>query len=406
MDPELKPNWHPGSDTNSDGTGVCVVGLGRIGLPTAAAFVEAGWDVFGVDRDTSVLESIKSGRLPYDEPDLQGEVLARLALHGSVEEVEADVWVVCVGTNRSGTIDASGVRAVTAEIVMQGAQTILIESTVPPGTCASLAAAHGVQFAHCPERAAPGSVLEDIATTSRLIGGVDEASTAAAHAIYSTISDAPLIRCTATEAELSKLAENASREVQIAFANELAEKARELGLDPFDVVELANSHPRVGILRPGLGVGGDCLPMATDYFASDDASSVAAAGRRLHDELPGRLAQRLLALEPRPTKVAVLGTTYKPDVRYDHDPFAEQPVGALLASLREAGLDVRAWDPSMDASLEDALRGVELVVFGCAHGAFADLEPADLKALVATPRLVDPVGAVDAARWRGAGWTT
>lgn len=384
---------------------LAVVGLGRVGLPTACAFAQAGWDVFGVDRDPDLLEAIRSGDVGFREPLLDTEPFTRLTLHRDVTAVTADVWIVCVGTTVCDVLDAAGVIDVVEAIASRGASMIVIESTVPPGTCVSLAASvpDGVHVAHCPERAAPGSVFADLAATPRLIGGVDPVATGAAYSLYASLTDAPLVRCTATQAELSKLAENASREVAVAFANELASIARGLDVDPADVIALANTHPRVDILRPGLGVGGDCLPMATGYFAAE-GGALAAAAREAHRALPRRWADELLALEPRPGRIAVLGTTYKPDVRYRHDPYEERPVGPLLAALSSAGVDVRPWDPSLSGTARDAVVGVDLVVFGCAHRVFGELDPETLGGRVQQRRYADPVGAVDRARWEEAGW--
>ena len=180
-------------------------------------------------------------------------------------EPDPDVWVVCVGTTLE---DDSAVEEAVAQIARRGTQgVVLIESTVVPGTCRRLAETYDLEVAHCPERARPGEVLSDIKTTKRLIGGVTPQASARALAFYVTITQTEMRVCTAEESELAKIAENTEREVRIAFANELADVAESYGLDPQRIIELANTHPRTEILRPGIGVGGHCLPMATSFFA-------------------------------------------------------------------------------------------------------------------------------------------
>lgn len=323
----------------------------------------AGHDVVGVERDDALRARIAAADLPYTEPGLDPR---GLPLAATVGEVDAQVWVVAVGTTRSGRLESGAVDEVVAGICARGLPALLIiESTVPPGTSRRLAQQHRVGVAHCPERARPGEVFEDFARIPRLCGGVDAAATEAARAFYATLTDAPLITCTAEEAELAKLAENAAREVQIAFANELADAAQSLGLEPGRVIELANTHPRAEILRPGVGVGGHCLPMATRWFA-ERADGVTAAARRLHERRPAEVARRIAAgLEPG-ARIAVLGRTYRPDTAYAPLPDGSDPYGspavALVAELRAMGFDVIQWDPAdPTGSREEAVAGAARV---------------------------------------------
>lgn len=350
---------------------VAVVGLGRIGLPMAAHCAVCGHEVVAVDRDPNVRACIEFADLAYEEPGLEA-VLGRLQVVSEVDEADAAVWIVAVGTNWRGRLSAKPVEDVVARIAQRGAQLVIIESTVEPGTCARLAERYDLAIAHCPERARPGQVFKDIATIPRLIGGVDEAATVAALDFYDTLTDAPLRACTAAEAELAKLAENAEREVRIAFANELADVANMLDLDPARVIELANSHPRAAILQPGVGVGGLCLPMATGWFAQR-STGVCAAARALHERRPAEIAERITANLAPGAKVCILGRTYRPNTRYhqpgdDSDPY-NSPAVALIAALRNLGFEVTSWDPSdEDGTREEAMAGADLVYVAVRHG--------------------------------------
>lgn len=348
---------------------VAVVGLGRIGLPTAVLCALRGHDVVGVDRDDDVRNCIAWRDLPYDEPGLESE-LGRIDVVPTIEDTDAEVWIVAAGTTHEGALDATGVHAIVRAIAARPAcELVIIESTVPPGTCAAIAVA-GLPVAHCPERARPGQVFEDIATIPRLCGGIDEATTRRAVAFYQTLTDAPIIACRAIEAELSKLAENAEREVRIAFANEVADVAVSFEVDPQRLIELANSHPRTDMLQPGIGVGGHCLPMATRWFATR-SDGVAARARAMHDRRPAEIAARITKnLAPR-AHICVLGRTYRPDTRYhqraDGLDIYGSPAVALIAELERLGFEVTSWDPSDDEDRATAEAGADLVFVAVPH---------------------------------------
>ncbi len=346
---------------------VAVVGLGRIGLPTAVLCGRRGHDVVGVDCDPNVLAAIAARAMPYEEPGLE---LDGFAVVPAIEDIEAEVWVVAVGTASAVGFDIRAVEDVVARIARRGAQLVVVESTVPPGTCGELAERHALRIAHCPERARPGQVFDDIATMPRLVGGVDAASTRAAIDFYTTLTDAPLLACTATESELAKLAENAEREVRIAFANELADAALAAGVDAARVIELANSHPRTSILRPGVGVGGQCLPLATGWFARR-ADGVTAAARALHTRRPAELARRLTSGLKPGARICVLGRTYRPDTRYQQPSAGtdryRSPAIELIAELRKLGFEVCSWDPSDGTSRARAEEGADLVIVATPH---------------------------------------
>ncbi|MDP9467464.1 MAG: nucleotide sugar dehydrogenase, partial [Chloroflexota bacterium] len=256
---------------------VCVVGLGYIGLPTAAMLAGAGYRVVGVDVNERILETVNAGGVHIVEPGLAD--LVRVAVHsGSLtakaEPVAADIFLICVPTPFTGeagvrTPDISHVRAALhsiAKVVVPG-NLIVIESTCPVGTTASLRdelAAAGVptdriHLAYCPERVIPGRILNELASNDRIVGGVDDLSSTAAEAFYRGFVTGSVFTTNSATAEMVKLVENSYRDVNIAFANEVSILCDHLEIDPWEVIGLANRHPRVDILQPGPGVGGHCI---------------------------------------------------------------------------------------------------------------------------------------------------
>lgn len=353
---------------------VGVVGLGRIGLPLACLLRDRGVDVVGVDASEQVRARLAAGALDYHEPNLHPEDGAALLPHvaSHIGEVEADTWVIAIGTTVAGELADGAVESVVRELAARPqTRLILIESTISPAAAARLATLPTL-VAVCPERARPGQVRADLAAVPRLIGGATAEATTAAVAFYAALTDAPLHACTAVEAALAKLAENAEREVRIAFANELADVAAAHGVDVERVIALANSHPRTAILRPGIGVGGHCLPMATRWFARANAGGVTGAARAMHDTRPRAIAQRITEHLAPGARVCVIGRTYRPNTAYQllptgEDPYAS-PAVALIAALRELGFEVTSWDPADEVgSREEAERGAQLVYIAVPH---------------------------------------
>jgi UDP-N-acetyl-D-mannosaminuronic acid dehydrogenase len=195
-------------------------------------------------------------------------------------------------------------------------------------------------------------------------------------AFWGTLTQAELLPCTAAEAALAKLAENAEREIRIAFANELADAASAASVDPNRATELANSHPRTALLRHGVGVGGTCLPMAPRWFAMR-GDGVAAAARALHERRPRTIAARLATNLPTGAKICVLGRTYRPNVAYEEaiDDY-DSPALVLIAALRQHGFEVSSWDPSdTTGTRAEAEAGAEVVLIAVPHAEFSDSTP-------------------------------
>jgi UDP-N-acetyl-D-mannosaminuronic acid dehydrogenase len=394
---------------------VCVLGLGYVGLPTAAVLATVGRRVAGVDLRRDILDTINAGRIHIVEPELDALVRAAVAvgtLRAVAEPVPASTFLICVPTpiTPDHQPDLRHVEAAARAIVpaLRPGCLVVLESTVPPGTLRDLVApiiassglvpGHDVFLAHAPERVLPGAVLREVVENERIVGGLTEACTLRCAAFYESFVRATVHRSGAEVAELSKLAENAFRDVNIAFANELANVCARLGLDVWEVIRLANRHPRVQILRPGPGVGGHCIAVDPWFIAAaapEDTPLIQAA-RRVNDARPERvLAQvRQLAARLRRPKVACLGLAYKPDI----DDLRESPALHIAQALAaDPTLELVLVEPHLKRSpiadaplvgLDQALATADILVILVAHRQFRHLRPDQLLHLM----VVDPVG--------------
>lgn len=329
---------------------VSVVGLGYIGLPTAASLATGGLTVVGVDTNPGIVEQVNRGVAPFDEPDLavalNGAVaMGRLSAEGSV--AAADAFIIAVPTpftaDRQPDLSFVLAAAKSLSAVLQGGEIIVLESTVPPGTTRRVSELIGarrpdlrlpheatggapaepdprplVHVAHCPERVLPGRIMIEIATNDRVIGGLTPACSERAAQLYRTFCRGELLITDATSAEMAKLAENAYRDVNIAFANELAVICDRLGLDVWEIRRMANRHPRVDILQPGTGVGGHCIAVDPWFIidAVPDLARLIRTARAVNDARPGQIADQIVAaaLPFCPPRIACLGLSFKPNV--------------------------------------------------------------------------------------------
>jgi len=404
-----------------------VIGLGYIGLPTAAVFADAGFSVTGVDVKEDAVTAINDGRAHIFEPGLDQlvkEVVTDGTLIASTEAQPADSFVIAVPTPFKGDHepDLSYVRAASEQIapLLEPGNLIVLESTSPIGTTEKVAnwihalrpdlrmPADGepgdIALAYCPERVLPGKILFEIRNNDRLLGGLSEHCANAAAALYGEVVSGQCFTTTSRTAELAKLAENAFRDVNIAFANELSVIADDHDIDVWELIELANLHPRVNILKPGPGVGGHCIavdPWFIVHSAPGKAQLVHQA-RLVNDAKPAWVADQILAAaaeQPAPV-IACLGLAYKPDI----DDLRQSPAIEVVKQLRAKtnaeilvvepnvhelpaslkGLDVRL------VSVESALDEASVVVPLVAHQEFFDLTDRRLSERA----VVDPIGLV------------
>ena len=421
---------------------VCVHGLGYIGLPTAAMLANHGHDVFGYDADESVRAELKDAETPFDEPGLR-EFFTRALDAGNLEIVDevvpADYHVICVPTpfdDDAKTADLSYIRAVgrTVAPVLREGDTVVLESTVPPGTtveelqplleASGLDAGEEFALAHSPETVLPGDIIAELQANTRVVGGIDDSSVESAVDLYESFVDGE-IRETRdpTVAEFVKLVQNTSRDVNIALANEIARLAYDYGIDSREAIELANDHPRVDILRPGPGVGGHCLPIDPWFLGADsDELDLISTARNVND---GMVEFVIELLEAELTafddaKVAVLGVAYKgnvsdtrmsPGLRLARTLTSQErtPLAADGGSgvCREIALqDPHVTDPTLDLTdLESATEDADAIVLATDHDEYEQLDPGQLRERMANTVVIDTKAILDSDEWRSAGFT-
>lgn len=363
---------------------VSVIGLGYIGLPTATLIANNGFQVYGMDPVVKVVETINQGKIHIVEPGLEELVKKAVSSGNLVADVcphEADVFILAVPTpfRDEKVPDLSYVEAAAREIApcLHEGNLVILESTSPVGTtekvrewildeCPELSG-KAMYFAHCPERVLPGKIVQELSANDRIIGGVDEASTKKTVEFYSHFVKGALLETDAKTAELSKLTENSFRDVNIAFANELSIICEKLGINVWELIRLANRHPRVNILQPGPGVGGHCIAV-DPWFIVDSAPSEARlirTARQVNDNKPHYVMAKVfdsikkIAEKTATPKIACLGLAFKPDI----DDLRESPslqITVELAATSKA--QVLAVEPNVQ-DLPKALQGMDNVVF-------------------------------------------
>ncbi|MBP2316403.1 UDP-N-acetyl-D-mannosamine dehydrogenase [Azospirillum soli] len=355
---ELSRNPSPGGDIET----IVVVGLGYVGLPVATVLSSCRKRVVGVDTNPAAVSAINAGRVHIVEPDLDMLVRASVStgtLRATDRVEEGDAFIVAVPTpfDSDKRPDLSHVHAAADSIapVLRRGNLVVLESTAPVGATERLSrwlAEHrpdlvfphqvtgdevaDIHIAHCPERVLPGKVLRELVETDRVIGGITPACAEAAKRLYGTFVKGEIFLTSAPVAELTKLAENAFRDVNIAFANEMALICETLGLNVWEVIRLANRHPRVNILHPGPGVGGHCIAI-DPWFIVDSAPQAARlirTARQINDERPTLIVERVKAIADRfkHPRIAALGLSYKADI----DDVRESPAVAIVQALADA----------------------------------------------------------------------
>ena len=396
---------------------VAVIGLGYIGLPTAAVLASFGWKVCGVDVSEKVVETVNAGGTHIEEKDLDRlvrEAIDSERLRASTEMPTANFYMIAVPTPLTDAKepDISYVESATRAIAPKLAPgaCVIVESTSPVGTTERVAriisemrpdltlpefgSSEGadIALAYCPERVLPGKTVRELVQNDRVIGGITPECAKRATALYTSFVEGDCLTTNARVAETVKLVENSFRDVNIAFANELSVLADEIGVDVRDVIKLANRHPRVNILQPGPGVGGHCIAVDPWFLVSSspDNARLIRTARETNDGKAHYTESRirgLLASAPD-AKVALLGLAFKPDI----DDFRESPALEIAENLAKTDgerlLVVEPFAEEMPAglagtgaqmaTLNDALEAAEIVVVLVDHTSFKHLLPADL----------------------------
>ena len=413
---------------------ICVLGLGYIGLPTASILATHGFEVLGVDVNPSVVETLAAGRLHIKEPGLATVVKAAVhseQLRVSTTPAEADAFIIAVPTplgkeEDEPSVDLTYVQKATQAIApfLKKGNLVILESTSPPGTTldvvgktlgeTGLVPGEDFYLCHCPERVLPGKILRELTQNDRIIGGINPESAELAQEMYKSFCGGDIFLTDCTTAELCKLVENSYRDVNIAFANELAAISRKFSVDVYDVIRFANKHPRVDILSPGPGVGGHCISVDPWFLVeyAKEESQIIRKAREINDERPRGVAGEILSLceEKGIEKVSVLGVTYKQDV----DDTRESPSTAVIANLKGAlgESNVRIHDPLVDSNayeypldtLFNCITDSELVVFLVQHKEFGLIDPNALGEIMKKRVVVDYMQSIDSGKWKDAGF--
>lgn len=386
---------------------VAVIGLGYIGLPTAAIIASRGLDVVGVDVSEHAVNTINQGKIHIVEPDLDMVVQAAVTtgkLKATLECEAADVFIIAVPTpfKEGHTPDLSYIHSACKAIapVIAKGNLVILESTSPVGATEQVAkwlhelrpdlsnplskgAESDLFIAHCPERVLPGRVLEELVSNDRIIGGISQACSEKALALYKTFVRGQCLLTSARTAEMAKLTENAFRDVNIAFANELSIICDKLKINVWELISLANRHPRVNILSPGPGVGGHCIAV-DPWFIVDSAPEEARlirTAREINDAKPEYVKQQVstAADEFKRPVIGCLGLAFKANI----DDLRESPALAITQDLAAQGIgEILAVEPNISAlpkgmsediqlvSLNDALERCNVIVVLVDHDEF------------------------------------
>ena len=382
---------------------VCVVGLGYIGLPTAALLASYGFDVIGVDLNAHAVETINKGRIHIIEPDLDAYVRSAVAagrLKAYLQPKPADIYIICVPTPfyLGETIPQPNidyVLAATSSIasLVKPDDLIILESTSPVGTTRKMAEVLSqagidmskVHVAYCPERVLPGKIMTELVENDRVVGGLTPESTNAVIAFYKTFVRGAVLETDAATAEMCKLTENSYRDVNIAFANELSLLCAKSGINVWQLIKLANRHPRVNILQPGTGVGGHCIAVDPWFIVSSDPDNarIIRTAREVNNYKTEWVINQIklaatyaAANRGRKPKVACLGLAFKPDI----DDLRESPAVHVASALQAEGYDVVAVEPNIKShdkfalvTLDEALQSADVVAVLVKHRQFVQL---------------------------------
>ena len=420
---------------------ICVIGLGYIGLPTASTLATHGVKVLGVDINSNIIESLRKGEIHIQEPGLR-DVVTQAIQSGnftfSTKPEEADVFYIAVPTpfhedehgeydgRQYKLADMGAVTSAATAIVpyLRKGNLVVLESTSPPRTTTDLLVPilersglkAGSDFFLCysPERVLPGQIMRELIENARVIGGITPESAKAGRAFYQIFVKGEIIETDATTAEMVKLMENATRDVNIAIANEFSRLAERFGVDVWEAIRLANLHPRINILSPGPGVGGHCISVDPWFFveAAPELAQLIYQARQVNDAQPKfvveKVRQALGSLQGK--KIAALGLAYKPDV----DDLRESPATEVVHLLQEEGAQVKVWEPfkpdanmegiDMALSLDSTIQNADAILLLVRHTEFVRFKPNDIALKTKARIAIDTVNAWDTNEWQEAGF--
>ena len=359
---------------------VSVIGLGYIGLPTAALLASRGYTVNGTDVNPHVVDTINRGDIHIVEPDLDAYVKSAVEsykLKAHLEVQAADVYIICVPTpfhsdSKIPTPNINYVLAAAAAIsphIKEG-DIVILESTSPVGTTERIrdvldkkgVNTSAIFLAYCPERVLPGNIMAELVDNARVIGGINPESTRTVSSFYKSFVRGELLETKAETAEMCKLTENSFRDVNIAFANELSVICDRNGVDVWDLIKLANHHPRVNVLQPGTGVGGHCIAVDPWFIVSDDPENarLIRTAREVNDYKPEWVVKKIKSKADllKTKTIACLGLAFKPDI----GDLRESPAVKVVDELIKQGYEVYCVEPNIGDHSEYTLLDVNQAI--------------------------------------------
>ena len=408
---------------------ICVIGLGYIGLPTSAMFASAGHEVVGVDKNQRIVDALNRGEVIITENGLAefvAEVMKTGRLRATTSPESSDAFIISVPTpiKEDKTADMRFVESATRELaaVLKKGDLVILESTSPVGTVDSLMkpiledisglkAGEDFSLGHSPERVIPGHILYELVHNNRIAGGYDSRSAHRIAELYASFVKGEITETDARTAEMCKLSENTFRDINIAYANELAKICEKQGVNVWELIKLCNKHPRVNILQPGPGVGGHCIAVDPWFIVEKEPSlaTMIRDARLTNDSMPSYTTERAMEIlsGTDSPKVCVLGVTYKPDV----DDMRESPVLELIERLRDKGCSVIAHDPFVAgrredilADLSEAAKDADLLILGVNHSQYKQLDFTALAGIVRNKNFFDTRNFADASAAAAAGF--
>ncbi|MDE4085781.1 nucleotide sugar dehydrogenase [Planococcus maritimus] len=409
---------------------ICVVGLGYIGLPTAVMFANHGYEVHGVDVNQKAVDMLSDGQIHIEEPFLQdylNKALEKGTFSVSTKPAEADMFIIAVPSPiaEDKTANMDYIRAATESIVpfLKKGDLVVLESTVPPRTVldvmmpilvkSNLEIGTELFVSHSPERVIPGKVFEELVKNDRIIGGINEESSKRTQVYYESFVKGEFILTDATTAEMVKVMENTYRDVNIAFANEIAKISDNVGVDAWEAIRLANHHPRVNIHLPGPGVGGHCIAVDPWFLVEkeQELSKIIHLSRTTNDGMPQYTADKIddILKDVADAKVAVFGLAFKGNI----DDIRESPSMEVLEHLKAKNLRISSFDPHVKEnkapfqtqSYDEAVEGADLIVILTDHKAFKEYDPQTLGGTMRHKAIFDTKNAISRETYEQAGFT-
>lgn len=409
---------------------ICIVGLGYIGLPTAVMFANHGHQVHGVDVNERAVKMIQNKQLHIEEDGLQERLETAIgsgAMTADTKPKEADVFIIAVPSpiKADKTAEMEYVRQATRSVVpfLKKGNLVILESTVPPKTVENVMLPELVKsgleigtelfVSHSPERVIPGKVFKELVSNDRIIGGINQESARLTSELYRSFVEGEMHETDATTAELVKVMENTYRDVNIAFANELAMIAQGINVNVWEAIKLANFHPRVNIHTPGPGVGGHCIAVDPWFLVelNPEKAKLIHLARKTNDGMPSYTAQLAIdivkAKGVENPKFAILGLSFKGNI----DDMRESPSVEVVHQFRERNVELSAYDPHIKENnlteqtqnFEEAIQDSSALVILTDHQAFKNINPAQLTNLK-HKIVIDTKNCIERDKWEQAGF--